>query len=185
LQITSFTALTPEEFDQAVANLYAANVRGIILDLRNNPGGLLQESIHIADQFLNEGTILIEESRTAGRVSSEATLGGNIIELPVVVLVNRGTASAAEVVAVAIQENERGIVIGQRTLGKGSVQFIFRLDDGSSIHITSSIWLTPNGSPLEGIGLIPTIEMIPDENGRDVEFGEALRQLRTLITAEN
>lgn len=185
VQITNFTALTPEEFQQAMANLNAANVTALILDLRNNPGGLLKESIDIADEFLNSGTILIEESRASGRVLSEATAGGTATDLPVVVLTNRGTASAAEVVAGAIQANQRGILIGQRTLGKGSVQFIFRLNDGSSIHITASLWLTPTEAPLDGIGLVPNIEMIPDENNRDVELGEAIRQVQGMRTDSN
>jgi carboxyl-terminal processing protease len=97
--------------------------------------------------------------------------------------VNGGTASAAEVVAGALLDNSRALIIGQRTLGKGSVQFIFGLDDGSSVHITASVWFTPSRLPLDGVGLKPTIEMIPDPNNRDVELGEAVRQLQQLLAS--
>lgn len=99
-------------------------------------------------------------------------------DLPLVVLVNNGTASASEIVAGAIQANGRGILIGQQSFGKGSIQRIFTLSDNSSIHVSTALWLTPTGQTLDGQGLIPDITMIPDENGRDVELGEAIRYLR-------
>lgn len=97
--------------------------------------------------------------------------------MPLVVLMNQGTASAAELVAGAIRDSDRGILIGQTTYGKGSVQQIFRLSDGSSLHVTAAEWLTPKRVHLDGIGLEPDIMMIPDVNGRDVELGEAVRYL--------
>jgi carboxyl-terminal processing protease len=104
--------------------------------------------------------------------------GGLATDLPLVVLVNQGTASASELVAGAIQDQDRGILVGQQTFGKGTVQQIFRLSDNSSLHITSAEWLTPNRRRLENIGLVPDITMIPDVNGRDVELGEAIRYLQ-------
>lgn len=181
IQIKSFTSLTPEEVQNAIADLRTKNITGLILDLRFNSGGLLQESIDVAGEFLNGGTIVIEQSRTTGEMVHEDTPGGVATDLPTIVLVNGGTASAAEVVAGALQDNGRAIIIGQRTFGKGSVQFIFGLEDGSSVHITASLWLTPSRTPLDGVGLMPNIEMIPDQNGRDVELGEAIRQLRQML----
>ncbi|MCB9435562.1 MAG: S41 family peptidase [Anaerolineales bacterium] len=185
IQITSFTSRTPDELNDAMMGLADQNIAALILDLRDNSGGLLQESIQIADAFLDGGTIVIEKSRKSGEKNEVATAGDIAAGLPIAIIVNGRTASASEVVAGALQQNRRGFVIGQRTRGKGSVQFIFGLSDGSSIRITAAIWLTPDGTPLDGIGLSPDIEMIPDENGRDVELGEAVRQLSQLLVTES
>ena len=138
---------------------------------------MLQESVTVADEFLDDGVVLYERSRDNER-TFDAQPGGLMTDLPLIVLVNGGTASAAELVAGAIRDSGRGIIIGQTTFGKGTVQQIFRLSDGSSIHITSAEWFTPNNSTIEGVGLVPDISMIPDENGRDVEIGEAIRHLQ-------
>jgi carboxyl-terminal processing protease len=101
------------------------------------------------------------------------------------VLIDQVTASAAELVAGAIRDRGRGILIGQRTYGKGSVQLIFRLSDNSSVHITAAEWFTPGRAPLDGHGLEPDISMIPAEDGRDVELGEAIRYLRAELETLN
>jgi carboxyl-terminal processing protease len=100
------------------------------------------------------------------------------------VLVNQGTASAAELVAGAIQDDKRGVLIGQTTYGKGTVQQIFQLSDGSSVHITSAEFFTPKHNELDGKGIVPDIPMIPDQNGRDVEIGEAVRNLEKQLTSQ-
>lgn len=177
IKILSFTSRTPEEFKQAVAELRDQNIQALVLDLRGNSGGLLQESLTIAGEFLDGGILSIER-----RVEGENTVtdenGGVMTDLPLVVLVNNQSASASEIVAGAIQDNDRGILIGQVTYGKGSIQRIFPLSDSSSIHVSTALWLTPDGKTLDGQGLTPDITMIPDENGRDVELGEAVRTLR-------
>ena len=118
------------------------------------------------------------EQRRDGESETLASPGGSGLDKTLVVLVNGGTASAAELVAGAIRDQGRGILIGQRTYGKGSVQLIFRLSDGSSIHITSAEWFTPAKTPLAGNGLEPNITTVPAEDGRDVELAEAVRFLR-------
>jgi len=180
IKIVRFTSRTPEEFRTAVADLRAENIQGIVLDLRGNSGGLLKESIDIADEFLDNGVISIEQ-RVSGENLKEATPGGVILDLPVVVLINNRTASASEIVAGALQDQNRAMLIGQLTFGKGSIQSIFALSDSSSIHVTVALWYTPNGTALDGVGLTPDITMIPDEAGRDVELGEAIRYLREEI----
>lgn len=180
VQIIRFTNRTPGELDTALNELNAAGVEAYILDLRNNGGGLLQESIAVASAFLDGGPIMHERTRS-GETTSIGETGGAGLEYPLVVLVNRFTASASELVAGAIQDRGRGILIGQATFGKGTVQQILPLSDGSSVHITSSEWLTPNRNLLEGQGLTPDIAMIPDESGRDIEFGEAVRYLQLLL----
>jgi carboxyl-terminal processing protease len=182
-QILRFTSRTPEELDAALRDLLNSNVQALVLDLRGNSGGLLEESIDVASMFLDGGVVIYEITRNAEHVY-EATRDGIFTELSIVVLVNNHTASAAELVAGAIRDRERGILIGQRTFGKGTVQQIFVLSDGSSVHITSAEWFTPNRVPLAGVGLIPNIEMIPDINGRDVELGEAVRYLQNELLSQ-
>jgi carboxyl-terminal processing protease len=181
VHILRFTSLTPDELREAIASLQAEGMQGLVLDLRDNSGGLLQESIDIAGEFLDGEVIFREKTRAEGEVVTEDDLGGVLTELPMVVITNNRTGSAAEIVAGALKDNDRALVIGQQTLGKGSVQFIFPLEDGSSIHITTAVWFTPNNDPIDNVGLVPDIAMIPDENGRDVELGEAIRQLQTAI----
>ncbi len=179
-QVKSFTSRTPQELRQAFDGLLALEIEALILDLRNNAGGLLQEAIETADAILDEGVIVIEKTRDGEREYT-AEEGGLDRDLPLIILVNQGTASAAELVAGALRDNGRAVLIGQRTYGKGSVQLIFPLSDGSSVHITSAEWLTPSRAPLNRQGLEPDISMIPAEDGRDVELDEAIRQLQPQI----
>ena len=180
LQISRFTSRTPDELQVALEGLRALDLDGWVLDMRNNSGGLLQESIEVADAFLDEGVILYEDSRTA-ESEFAATPGGFGLDVPLIILVNHSTASAAELVAGALRDDGRAIIIGQRTYGKGSVQLIFPLSDGSSLHVTTAQWFTPSRTQLEHNGLEPDISMIPAEDGRDVELEEAVRQLHQQI----
>lgn len=180
IQILRFTSRTPIELREALNSLQDTQIEALVLDLRNNSGGLLRESIEVAGEFLNGGVVIYEQTNREERTLN-AERGGNWINQPIVVLVNSGTASASEVVAGAIRDRDRGILIGQQTFGKGTVQQIFALSDGSSVHITSAEWFTPDRVPLSGVGLEPNIAMIPDANGRDVELGEAVRYLQREI----
>lgn len=181
--IIRFTSRTPSEIQQALEELTQADVESLVVDLRNNGGGLLQEAIDVAGIFLGETLILIEVSKSEEREFFPNT-PPILSDLPMMLLVNGRTASAAELVAGAIQDNSRGVLVGQKTFGKGTIQQIFRLSDTSSLHITASEWLTPNRNIIEGVGLTPDIEMIPDENGRDVELGEAIRYLQSNILVD-
>ncbi len=177
IQILRFTSRTPEEVHRALEELRDRGVQAWILDVRDNSGGLLQEAVDVADEFLDSGIILYEEARDEEQIY-RAEPGGAGTDLPLVILVNRGTASAAELVAGALRDNGRGILVGQTTYGKGSVQLIFPLSDGSSVHITSAEWYTPARTQLARTGLEPDISMIPAEDGRDVELDEAIRYLQ-------
>lgn len=183
VQILRFTNRTPDELEEAFGELNEYDIESLILDLRGNTGGLLLESIEVASQFLDGGVVAIEVSRDDREVF-EAEEDGLADQIPLVVIVNNRTASASEIVAGAIQARERGTLIGQTTFGKGTVQQIFSLSDGSSVHITSAEWLTPTEEPIDGVGLEPDIAMIPDENGRDVEFGESIRYLQGMLDTE-
>lgn len=180
IQILRFTSRTPDEMQEAIEALREQDIAAVVLDLRNNYGGLLQEAIEVASLFLDGGVVLYEVTRS-GEETYFAEQGGALLDEPLVVLVNQGTASASELLAGAIRDRERGVLIGQRTFGKGTIQQIYTLSDNSSIHVTSAEWLTPARSPLDGVGLEPTIEMIPDEQGRDVEISEAVRYLEQLL----
>jgi carboxyl-terminal processing protease len=180
IQIIRFTSRTPDELRSAISDLRSHGVVALVLDLRKNSGGLLQESVQVASEFLDGGVVFYERTRD-GETATNALEGGAALDLPLVVLVDSGTASAAELVAGAIRDRGRGILIGQQTYGKGSVQLIFPLSDDSSIHITSAEWFTPAHTALDGTGLEPDISMIPAEDGRDVELGEAVRYLHQTI----
>src|SRR5690606_3841495 len=114
--------------------LNSAEIEALVVDMRNNSGGLLKESIDVASEFLGRDLVVLRESRRGSEEVFEAAGDGLAIEIPLAVLINQGTASAAELVAGAIQDHDRGILIGQTTYGKGTVQQIFRLSDNSSLH---------------------------------------------------
>ncbi len=183
IQILSFTSRTPMELKNALTELRSAQVSGLVLDLRNNSGGLLQESIAVADEFLDDQVIVYERNNQRERTFTGEP-GGLATDLPLVILVNSGTASASELVAGALRDNGRGLIVGQKSFGKGTVQQIFALSDQSAVHITSAEWLTPARHQLEENGLEPDVVMIPDATGRDVELGEAVRQVRQIIAAQ-
>jgi carboxyl-terminal processing protease len=134
-----------------------APLKGLILDLRDNPGGLLDESIFVTSQFIDEGVITVEKLKGDEEQVFEAQPGGVAIEVPLVVLVNRGSASASEIVAGAIQESGRGIVVGEQTFGKGTVQIPHALSNGSELRVTIAEWLTPGEKQINGEGIVPDV----------------------------
>jgi carboxyl-terminal processing protease len=170
LQITHFEADTTGEFTSALSDAIDAGVSGIILDLRGNPGGYLHIVVDIADEFLDGGMVLYEAD-DEGNVIDEypATAGGMATEIPVVVLVDGGSASGSEVLAGALRDNGRATIIGTTTYGKGSVNILRPLSDGSGLYITIARWLTPDHHLIEGIGLVPDIEV--ELTGEDIDGG--------------
>ena len=158
-RITSFSDTTAEDFSAGVARLRRdlnAKPRGVIIDLRNNPGGVLESAVDVADQLLDEGVIVSAEGRTpASRFSMDATPGDILPGVRVVVLVNGGTASAAEILAGALQDHRRAVLLGRRTFGKGSVQTVMPLDQGRAIKLTTSRYFTPSGRSIQGRGIEP------------------------------
>jgi len=180
VQISSFTDRTADELQQALAELFASDAAGLILDLRNNGGGLLQASIDVADQFLAEGAILYENRRASEEKLYPATPEGQAQHISLVVLINHGTASAAEIVAGAIQDHRRGQLVGETTFGKGSVQLIFDLSDGSSLHVTAARWYTPGRRQLDGAGLTPDVQVEANpDTANDVQLERAITLLQT------
>ena len=176
LQIFRFTSRTPEELIEGIDTLVAGGASEFILDLRDNSGGLLQESIDVADQFLDEGLIVSQVSRSE-TLEYRSTQGGTLIQ-PLMVLVNERTASGAELVAGAIRDNQRGILVGMKTFGKGTVQQIFALSDQSSLHVTAAEWFVPSQRPLDKLGIEPDIVVETSADGQDMIL---LRAIETLV----
>jgi carboxyl-terminal processing protease len=158
-RITAFSDTTAEDFAASVARLrrdMSAKPRGIVLDLRNNPGGVLESAVEVADQLLETGVIVTADGRTpAARFTMEATPGEILPGVPVVVLVNGSTASAAEILAGALQDHDRALLLGRRTFGKGSVQTVMPLKEGRAIKLTTSRYFTPSGRSIQGQGIEP------------------------------
>ncbi len=171
IRITQFGNQTAKELAEALTTVMAENPTGLILDLRRNPGGGLDTVVEIADQFLPEG-IVLEEEFGDGRINTfESTENGLAEEIPMVVLIDEGSASASEVLAGAIRDRERGILIGQTSFGKGTVQTWHSLSNGGGVRITIARWLTPNASWIHEDGIEPDyVITIPEvDNPEDFE----------------
>lgn len=165
LRLTQFQEKTDSEFDKALKALEEegkGKLKGLILDLRNNPGGLLDQAVKVADHFLESGIIVsIGGRREEQKQKWVAHPEGTIPRYPLVVLVNGGSASGSEIVAGAIQDHGRGIIIGTQTFGKGSVQTIIPLKDGSGLRLTTARYYTPNGRSIQAKGITPDIIVKP------------------------
>ena len=161
VEIASFISGTANEVSEA---LKSANYKsGVIIDLRNNSGGLVEEAVAVAEQFIGSGIIVsykVNESEKVFRATNS-----NPIKVPVVVIINRNTASSAEILAGAFQDRNRGVVIGERSYGKGSVQELISLDDGSKLELTVALFLTPSGRIIEEVGITPDLAVAPAEIG--------------------
>ncbi|HSJ58635.1 MAG TPA: S41 family peptidase [Anaerolineae bacterium] len=182
VRITIFSDRTDRELREALADLEEQGMSRLVLDLRGNGGGLLDASIDVTSEFLDGGVVLYQVER--GNKEQVYTADGNGVlpDLPMVILVDGGTASASEIVAGALQDRDRAVLVGEQTYGKGSVQSVFDLSDGSSVHITYAEWLTPDRRQLTGQGLVPDVVVgISEEDrsqGRDTQLERAVEHLR-------
>jgi carboxyl-terminal processing protease len=201
LRITGFSETTADDVNHAIARLKRDNpggIRGLVLDLRNNPGGVLEAGVAVADAFLNEGVIVTADGRTPdARFRMDATAGDVIDGAPLVVLVNGGSASASEIVAGALKDHGRAELIGHKTYGKGSVQTVMPLSHGGAVKLTTSRYFTPSGASIHGKGIVPDIvaqgaedppaelmagKSAPPLAARDKEVKLALDTLKTRVT---
>jgi carboxyl-terminal processing protease len=184
IQLTRFSGESSNEVRQAIMSLREQGAQALILDLRGNGGGLLDAAVAVADHFLSQGPILYQQSRDEGErvyTASDETL---VPDIPLVVLVDSGTASASEIVAGALQDQSRATLIGSsKTFGKGSVQLVYDLSDGSSVHVTSARWFTPDRHQIDQLGLQPDIlvEVTQEaiDNGRDEVLNRAVEMLQS------
>ncbi len=191
LRISQFQAKTAEDARKALEALQKENpegLSGLILDLRNNPGGLLDQAVEVSDLFLDSGVIVTIKGRDAEeKTAFSAHAEGTMPHWPIVVLVNQGSASASEIVAGALQDYGRAVIMGSTTFGKGSVQTIIALDDGSGIKLTTARYFTPNNRSIHELGIKPDIpleaikaprDMITEEGEKDPQLDRALEQLK-------
>jgi carboxyl-terminal processing protease len=187
IYIREFSQPTTEQFREALRDAVDSGKRGVILDLRNNPGGLLRTTVEVADEFLEEGIILSEVERGSDEPEHlRAGSGGIATEIPVVVLINRFSASGSEVLAAALSDNGRATVVGEKSFGKGTVNISNDLEDGGQVYISIAKWLTPDGLAIDGVGVRPDVQVtLSDEDidqRRDVQLFKALDILRNTDT---
>jgi len=184
IAINRFTERSGDEVNRAVTDLRQKGAQKLILDLRDNGGGLLGSAVDVSSQFLEEGkVVLYEKQKNQPEQTFKTKGGGAALDLPLVVLINHGTASASEIVSGALRDNQRAVLIGEKTFGKGSVQHIYDLKDGSSLHVTAAEWFTSNHHQLTGNGLAPDVTVARSNEdiaaGRDPQLDQAVAYLQS------
>ena len=184
LTITNFAETTDQEVAEALKKAKDLGARGLILDVRNNPGGLLDSVVNVTSQFLDGGLVLYEVDGRDKRKDWPARSGGLGRDIPMVVLVNAGSASGGEVLAGALIDHQRATVIGSTTFGKGSVNTLRKLSDGSGVYFTIARWYTPDGTLIEGEGVEPDIVVVqPEESTEDPQLDKAIEVLEAEVRA--
>ena len=186
IRLNQFSANAAQEIAHGVSKLEQQGAQAYILDLRNNPGGLLQAGVEIARMWLNDSTIVYTVNRQGGLGSFNAN-EEMLTDAPLVVLVNQGTASASEILAGALQDNERALLVGEKTFGKGLIQSLFELPDGAGLAVTVAKYETPNHTDINKLGIMPD-EVVSQEpityseiaTETDKQYQEALK----LVTSE-
>jgi carboxyl-terminal processing protease len=182
VHLTDFSKGATDKLVEAIQGLQAQGpLKGLIFDLRDNPGGLLDESVSVSSQFIGEGIVTIERLKGGEERGFQAQSDGVALDVPLVVLVNRGSASASEIVAGAIQDSGRGTILGEQTFGKGTVQIPHALSDGSELRVTVAEWLTPSKKQITGEGIVPDIYVERTQEdfveGRDPQLERAVEHL--------
>ncbi len=165
VRISFFGTRTSDELRSALQELKAQGALKLVLDLRDNPGGMVTAAVDVASEFIDTGVIFYERDKEGNDKVFNARRGGAAIDMPMAVLVNGGTASASEIVAGAIQDHGRAPLIGEQTFGKGSLQSIHELSDNSGVHVTIAHWLTPDRHEIQDAGLLPDTEVMPTAEG--------------------
>lgn len=183
IYLREFTEPSKAEMDEALRAAVESGKRGIILDLRNNPGGLLRTTVDIADEFLDgDQVILSERDRDGNEQAYRSKDGGIATDIPVVILMNQFSASGSEVLSAALHDNDRAQLVGEKSFGKGTVNVSNELSDGGQLYVSVAKWLTPDGVQIDGVGIRPDVEIqLSDEDidlRRDVQLWKALDVLR-------
>lgn len=181
IKLRQITSNATELVQQAVESLTEQGARAFVLDLRDNPGGYLTQAVDIASLFVQSG-VLVEVQNNEGEPTEKSASGSTITEAPMVVLVNKYTAAAAEVLAAALLDNQRASVVGETTLGKGSVQVVRELEFGGAVRYTAAYYLTPRGHAIDGVGIVPQVGVAassPEE--ADDQMTVAVDTARSLI----
>ncbi len=185
IRLHEFSATATGRVEGGLKELLSQEPQGIVFDLRQNPGGWLEQAVEVADLFLDDGVIVIERWSDGREYAFEAHPGDVGEDVPLVVLVDRGSASASEIVAGALQDWERAVILGETTFGKGSVQQVFTLSDGSELRVTAALWFTPNDRAIHGQGITPDIEVPwPEEDVEPNADPQLERAVEYLLTGE-
>lgn len=188
IRLTMFDEKTADDFKTHLKNLEKKNIKGLIIDLRNNPGGSLNECVEIADELLGEQIIVYTKDRAGNKEYKKSD--ARKVDYPFVILVNKGSASASEILTGAVKDSHSGVIIGTTTFGKGLVQMVKELSDGTGFKLTISQYFTPNGNYIHGTGIEPDIYVdLPDElkdkaeisDAEDTQLQKALEVLRSKI----
>jgi carboxyl-terminal processing protease len=188
LELQQFTNETVGDLSEELDRIVEAGYKGLILDLRRNPGGGLDATVEVADMFLDGGLVLTQVDRDGSRREFKAESGGEAVNLPVVILVSKGSASGSEVLAGALRDHGRATLVGEQTFGKGSVNHLRNLSNGGALYVTIARWLTPNGEQIEGVGLAPDVSIALSEEdiaaNRDTQLFAAIDELEKQFTAQ-
>ena len=179
VKVRQFGDDTNSLFETFTNDVLRNKVDGIIIDLRNNPGGYLESAITLSSYFIDGGTVVEEKDRNDNIKKYSVNRKAKLKDIQTAVLVNKGSASASEIFAGALQDRKRGKIIGEKTFGKGSVQEIVELDDKSAVKITVAKWLTPNGRTINGEGISPDIVIVNSEDGKTDDQSERAVQFLT------
>ncbi len=171
IRLSSFNEESDPKLREAIDKLKAqshGNLRGLVFDLRNNPGGLLDQAVDISEDFIPEGEIVSTRARHTEESQRWDAKGTDLIEgLPLVVLINGGSASASEIVSGALQDHRRAVILGTRSFGKGSVQTVIPLGNDGAMRLTTARYYTPSGRSIQGLGIAPDVEVAESREGRD------------------
>jgi carboxyl-terminal processing protease len=168
LQVTDFSDHTGEQFIAALNNLLKSGIDSLVIDLRNNPGGLIDSAVEVAEPFFRKGELIVytQGRKPEDRDNYTSEADGDPLTIPVAVLINADTASAAEIVTGALKDTGRAVIVGERSFGKGSVQSIFTLKNGEGLRLTTAHYYTPSGTRIHGVGITPQVEVVmsPEED---------------------
>jgi len=188
IEIAQFDETSAPKFKEAVNDLISKNIKGLIVDVRDNPGGLLDSSVKISSEFIKNGVIVLEKNRDGSLNESFKSIGSGKLtkgNIPLVILINGGSASASEILAGAIQDTKRGVLVGEKTFGKGSVQQLEEVGRGATLRLTVAHWFTPNNRNIDKQGLQPDVEVKLSEedlkNEKDPQLQKALELIKGKI----
>jgi carboxyl-terminal processing protease len=184
VKINSFGDKTTNDLRDQLRALMDQNPRGLVLDLRGNPGGYLSTAIDVVSQFIGEGVVMRERFGDGTEKTYQAESGGLATTIPLVVLIDKGSASASEIVAGAIQDRQRGTLVGETSYGKGSVQSPYELQNDGAIRVTIARWLTPNGNWIHKTGIVPDIEAVRTEEDRQANRDPQLDKAVEILTSQ-
>ncbi|MFA5933398.1 MAG: S41 family peptidase [Microgenomates group bacterium] len=185
IRLSGFGDKTDNEWDGAISEALTKNTQGVIVDVRNNPGGYLESAVYLASEFIGSGPVVLQENSSGQKQELRVVRQGRMLKIPLVVMINKGSASASEILAGAMQDDKRATIVGEQSFGKGTIQSTEDLPQGTGIHITTAKWLTPLGRWIHGTGLTPdvVVEFKADDKNplKDNQLEKALEVIEKQI----